>query len=73
MVFWKPGCRYCERLLLALRGDDRITWVNVWQDQDANAVVRSLNDGNELTPTALVGEQVLINPSADQLREALAL
>ncbi|NLE97934.1 MAG: hypothetical protein GX596_08090 [Propionibacterium sp.] len=71
VVFWKPGCMYCERLLRALRRDHDITWVNVWRDSAANAELRRLNDGNELTPTALVGDRVLRNPSADELRSAL--
>ncbi|WP_163543113.1 glutaredoxin family protein [Occultella kanbiaonis] len=71
VVFWKPGCVYCERLLHELRGDDRITWVNVWADPQANTEVRRLNNGDELTPTVLIGDQVLRNPSADQLRTRL--
>lgn len=72
VVFWKPGCMYCERLLHAVGKDDRITWVNVWADKDANAEVRRLNGGDELTPTALVGERVLRNPSAAEMIESLA-
>lgn len=29
VVLWKPGCLYCERLLLRLGNDPRLTWVNV--------------------------------------------
>jgi len=72
VVLWKPGCVYCERLLVALRDDPRITWVNVWVDKEANAEVRRLNDGNELTPTVLVGAEVLRNPGAAQLRARLS-
>ncbi|RMB59964.1 hypothetical protein EAX62_09570 [Tessaracoccus antarcticus] len=72
VVFWKPGCVFCERLLLAMGKDDRITWVNVWADKDANAEVRRLNGGDELTPTALVGERVLRNPSAQDMIEYLS-
>ncbi|TRY18805.1 hypothetical protein FOJ82_06750 [Tessaracoccus rhinocerotis] len=72
VVFWKPGCSYCERLLRALGDDSRVTWVNVWKDEAANAELRSHNNGDELTPTALVGPEVLRNPSADELRAALA-
>ena len=71
VVLWKPGCAFCEALLRAVGDDPRVTWVNVWADPDANAQVRSHNDGNELTPTALVGDRVLVNPSAAQLRAAL--
>lgn len=72
VVLWKPGCVYCERLLLRLRHDPRVTWVNVWRDEEANAQVRAVNGGDELTPTALVGAEVLRNPSAAALRERLA-
>ncbi len=72
VVFWKPGCVFCERLLRAVGKDERITWVNVWADKDANAEVRRLNGGDELTPTAVVGERVLRNPSAEELLESLS-
>ena len=72
VVFWKPGCVFCERLLLAVGKDDRITWVNVWADKEANVEVRRLNGGDELTPTALVGERVLRNPSAEDMIESLS-
>ena len=71
MVLWKPGCTYCERLLLQLRGTPGISWVNVYEDPQADARVRSVNDGNQLTPTALVGGRVLRNPSAAELRAVL--
>lgn len=71
VVLWKPGCRYCERLLRQLRKDPRITWVNVWRDAEANARLCALNDGNEYTPTVLVGTQVLRNPTPGQVRAAL--
>ena len=71
-MLWKPGCLYCERLLRQLRSDDRMTWVNVWRDEAANAQVRAVNGGDELTPTVLLGDQVLRNPTAAELREHLA-
>ncbi|MDN5900268.1 MAG: hypothetical protein L0H74_09390 [Brachybacterium sp.] len=71
VVLWKPGCLYCERLLLQLRKDPRVSWVNVWRDEDANAQVRAVNGGDELTPTVLLGTQVLRNPSAAELRDLL--
>lgn len=73
VVFWKPTCVYCIRLRRALRGDPQVVWVNVWADRAANAEVRRHNVGDELTPTALVGERVLRNPSADEVRSALGL
>lgn len=73
VVLWKPGCVYCEKLLMQLRSDPRVTWVNVWRDEEANAQVRALNGGDELTPTVLLGKDVLRNPSAAVLRGRLAL
>lgn len=72
VVFWKPGCSYCDRLLRAVGDDDRVTWVNVRVDKDANDEVCRLNDGDELTPTAVVGDRVLRNPSAEELLESLS-
>lgn len=71
VVLWKPGCVYCERMLLALRGDPRVVWVNVWADREANAEVRRHNGGDELTPTVLIGDEVLRNPGPDEVRERL--
>lgn len=71
LVLWKPGCVYCERLLLSLGRDPRVTWVNVWQDEQANARVRELNGGDELTPTVIIGDEVLRNPTADEIRALL--
>lgn len=71
LVLWKPGCVYCERLLLCLGRDSRVTWVNVWQDVQANARVRELNGGDELTPTVIIGDEVLRNPTADEIRAHL--
>ena len=71
VVFWKPGCMFCEQLLRAVGDDARVTWVNVRVDQDANDEVRRLNSGDELTPTAVVGDRVLRNPSAEELLESL--
>lgn len=73
---WRPGCGYCDRLRRALGADTRIAWVNVWQDADANRVVREHNNGDEYTPTVLVagpGDEpvVLRNPSPAEVQAAL--
>lgn len=71
VALWKPGCFYCTALQAEMAGDDRVTWVNVRSDGEANSQVRGLNDGEEYTPTVIVGRQVLRNPSAAELRAAL--
>lgn len=71
VVLWKPGCFYCERLMLQIGKDARVAWVNVWRDDAAQTRVRALNGGDELTPTVLIGEEALRNPSARELRNRL--
>ena len=57
VVYWKPGCSYCIRLLRGLNRLERsrVLWVNVWKDNDAARFVADRNDGNILTPTVLTG------------------
>lgn len=79
VVYWKDGCGYCYRLISALAEDDRITWVNVYKSTAAQPRVQSLNNGNLLTPTVIIGAnktnggqpQVLINPSSQDILNAL--
>lgn len=71
VVFWKDGCPHCHRLLRAMADDDRVSWVNVFRDREGDRKVRELNEGDQFTPTAIVGRKVLRNPSAQELREAL--
>jgi len=47
--------------------------VNIWADPDAAAVVRSVNDGDELVPTVRVGsDRYLSNPRYREVRAAMA-
>ncbi|MDN5564370.1 MULTISPECIES: glutaredoxin domain-containing protein [Luteococcus] len=72
IVYWRPGCPYCEHLLSGLDADDaRISLVNIWTDPEAAAFVRSLQDGNELVPTVVVGERVLTAPDGPEVLAAL--
>lgn len=71
VALWKPDCEFSIQLHAALRDDPSVTWVNITQDDAARIRLRELNDGNELTPTVLVGKQVLRNPTADELRALL--
>lgn len=48
-----------------------VSQFNVWKDEAANAAVRAVNHGDELTPTALIGDEVLRNPSAKEVLAAL--
>jgi hypothetical protein len=44
--------------------------INIWEDADGAAFVRSVAGGNETVPTVRIGTQSLVNPSP---RELLAM
>ena len=71
-LYWRPGCPYCARLTARLRLA-RIPFdrVNIWEDGEAAAIVRSVNNGDELVPTVRIGERFLSNPSLREVRAAL--
>lgn len=71
-VFWRPGCPYCISLRHALKRDGTVaTWRNIWEDDEARAFVRSVNNGNETVPTVRVGDKVATNPSGAQVAAML--
>lgn len=73
VAYWRPGCIFCQRLKGGLGADaKKVIWINIWQDADAAAFVRSVNDGNETVPTVVLDGNVLINPEPRQIRDALA-
>ncbi len=47
-------------------------WVNVWQDADAAAFVRSVNDGNETVPTVVIDGIPATNPDPQAVYDRLA-
>ncbi len=44
---------------------------NIWDDKSHAATVRSIADGNETVPTVVIGKAKMVNPSADQVLQAL--
>lgn len=72
VVYWRPGCGYCARLRSAL-GEvrDQATWINIWQDGDAAAFVRSVNAGNEVVPTVVIDGEPHTNPRPARVLERL--
>lgn len=73
MFYWRPGCSFCSRLRVELaREGIAIREVNIWDDPDAAAFVRSVARGNETVPTVTVGSVALVNPSAGQVAELVA-
>ena len=67
-VYWRPGCGYCRRLRRAL-GREGVGYraIDIWQDPDARAFVRSVADGSETVPTVRLGGEVMVNPHPDEL------
>lgn len=74
VVYWRPGCSYCSRLKAALSAEQtaKATWVNIWEDEDAAAYVRSVNDGNEVVPTVVMDGIAVTNPKPALVAEKLS-
>ncbi|MGH9105506.1 MAG: glutaredoxin domain-containing protein [Acidimicrobiales bacterium] len=73
IVYWRPGCIFCQRLRFVLRWH-RLrpsSMVNIWRDAEAAAFVRSVAGGNETVPTVVIDGQVLVNPPPKVVVEAL--
>jgi len=45
---------------------------NIWDDPAHADMVRSLANGNETVPTLVIGEASLVNPSAEQVLQAMS-
>lgn len=72
VIYWRPGCSYCARLRSSLGElEDRAQWVNIWQDEDAAAYVRSVNEGNEVVPTVVIDGIALTNPPPAVVKERI--
>jgi mycoredoxin len=46
-------------------------WVDVWADADASAYVRSVNGGDEVVPTVVIGGVAHTNPPPGEVRAAV--
>lgn len=67
-LYWRPGCPYCWRLRTRLkRAGVAVDEINIWEDPEGAAFVRSVTGGDETVPTVRIGEQSLVNPSPRQL------
>lgn len=72
IVYWRPGCPYCARLLWGLRRMNVATELrNIWADSDAASFVRSVNGGNETVPTVVIAGTTLVNPTVRQIKKEL--
>jgi mycoredoxin len=72
-VFWRPGCPYCWRLRTKLkRAGIHVDEVNIWEDPDGAAFVRSVTGGDETVPTVCIGTRSLVNPSPGDLLKMIS-
>jgi len=72
-VFWRPGCPFCASLFRDLeRAGVAFAALNIWDDEEAAAFVRSVVDGNETVPAVTVGDLVFVNPPASRVLAAAA-
>lgn len=72
-VYWRPGCTFCLALRTRIgKYADRAAWVNIWEDQEAAAYVRSVNNGNETVPTVVINGEPHTNPRPTMVRRLLA-
>lgn len=69
VVYTRPGCPYCFTLRAGWRRAG-LTFreINIGENPDAAAFVRSVANGNETVPTVVVGDVRMINPSARRVR-----
>lgn len=71
VVYWRPGCGFCASLRRQLeRAGVPHRLVNIWDEEGAAAVVRSIANGNETVPTVVVGPVGLVNPSVHEVLAA---
>ena len=76
VIFWRPGCPFCERLDQGLGEDgQRALWVNIWEDSQAEDFVKSVNNGNAVVPTVATSTKSFVastSDAADRVRDLLA-
>jgi mycoredoxin len=67
-MYWRPGCGFCAMLRRDLtRLGVAFSEINIWDEPDAAAFVRSVANGNEIVPTITVGGTALVNPAASEV------
>jgi glutaredoxin len=68
VVYWRPGCGYCNRLFRVLRSAGITAQTrNIWEDPEARQFVQDHNRGNETVPTVSLAGTVMTNPDPQEL------
>lgn len=72
VVLWRPHCPFCRILFSAIdRRGLEVETRDIWSDPEARALLNE-RIGCETVPSVLVGDQLLVNPSIDEVVEAMA-
>ncbi len=72
VMYWRPGCGFCAALERQMnKAGLEFEKRNIWEDQEHAAFVRSVARGNETVPTVVVKGTAMVNPSLEQVAEAL--
>lgn len=70
--YWRPGCGFCMMLRAHLeRAGLPLHEVNIWEDDEGRARVRTAANGNETVPTVFVGPVAMVNPDIDEVLAAV--
>jgi mycoredoxin len=73
VVYGRPGCMFCSGLIRGLeRWGLAFEQVDIWEDPDGAAFVRSVADGAETVPTVLVADLALVNPTTRDVMRVVA-
>ena len=69
VVYWRPMCGLCARLLDALQhAGVTVELRDIWEDPEAAAFVRSVNAGAETVPTVVLPDgRTATNPPPEAL------
>lgn len=72
VVLWRPHCPFCRMLFAAIdRVGLEVETRDIWSDDEARALLNR-RIGCETVPSVLVGDDLLVNPSIDELLSAIA-
>jgi mycoredoxin len=72
-VYWRPGCLSCSGLLRGLeRWGLPFERIDIWEDPEAAAVVRSVTGGAETVPTVMVDDLALVDPTTRDVLRVVA-
>jgi mycoredoxin len=72
VMYWRPGCGFCASLERRMNKAELVFEKrNIWEHAEHAAFVRSVARGNETVPTLVVKGTAMVNPSLEQIVEAL--